>query len=332
MLQLPPVFKGPLYIPMSSDLITKLTGSVGITNLWRNLFKYDELTINMRQKEDSEFASILSRVRLGYFNDQDVETLEIRIIPFNSDSVTGRMQEVVERMAKLPDDTACLLPTRHMCKQLNECMLKNLRRREVQLIGVDSVDCPVHLYQKVSKKLVEYTKDSSLTAWLEKLVIIKLGCKIMLRPNIDIGVGLVNGATGIVTSLNKTNIVDSVTIKFDSGKEHVLEKVNSKFQILNKAFVVRHQFPISPAYAITIHKSQGLTLKNILVDLGNSIFACGQAYVAMSRVTSLSGLNLINFDLRCIKALDSAITEYSYLRKTFRPNSMFSHRHKPKGV
>ena len=99
----------------------------------------------------------------------------------------------------------------------------------------------------------------------------------------------------------------------------MLEKVNSKFQILDKAFVIRRQFPISHAYAITIPKSQGLTLKNVLVDLGNSIFACGQTYVAMSWVTSLSGLNLINFDPRCIKALDSAITEYSYLRKAFRP-------------
>ena len=104
---------------------------------------------------------------------------------------------------------------------------------------------------------------------------------------------------------------------------------------MDKVFVIRHQFPISHAYAITIHKSQGLTLKNVLVDLGSSIFACGQAYVTMSRVTSLSGLNLINFDPRCIKALDSAITEYSYLRrKAFRPTlpSLFSHKHKRKSV
>ena len=153
--------------------------------------------------------------------------------------------------------------------------------------------------QKVSKKLREYSEDSSLTAGLEKLVIIKLGCKIMLRRNIDISLGLVNGAIGIVTSIkysiDESKVVDSIAIKFDNGKEHVLEKVNSKFQILDKAFVIRRQFPISHAYAITIHKSQGLTLKNVLVDLGNSIFACGQAYVAMSRVTSLSGFEFDKF-------------------------------------
>ena len=52
------------------------------------------------------------------------------------------------------------------------------------------------------------------------------------------------------------------------------------------------------AYSITIHKSQGLTLRNVVVDIGNSVFCCGQTYVALSRVTSLAGLNLINFDPR----------------------------------
>ena len=75
-------------------------------------------------------------------------------------------------------------------------------------------------------------------------------------------------------------------------------KINSKFQILDKAFVIRHQFPIASAYAITIHKSQGLTLHNVVIDIGNNVFTCGQSYVALSRVTSLSGLYLINSVLK----------------------------------
>ena len=104
----------------------------------------------------------------------------------------------------------------------------------------------------------------------------------MLRWNVDISLGLVNGAIGIVCSvkysLDQSNVVDTITIKFDDGKQHTLEKVNSKFQVLDKAFVIRRQFPVSSAYAITVHKSQGLTLHNVLVDIGNNIFACGQAY------------------------------------------------------
>ena len=107
----------------------------------------------------------------------------------------------------------------------------------------------------------------------------------MLRINIDVTLGLVNGSIGTVSSvkysIDQCNVVDAINIKFNDGKEQVLEKVSSKFQVLDKAFVIRRQFPISSAYAITVHKSQGLTLKNVLVDIGNN--ACGQGYVAMSR-------------------------------------------------
>ena len=338
LLQLPPVFEGPVYSSLSSELTAKLTGCVGTIDLWRKLFTYDELTINMRQKEEKEFAAILSRVRLDYITKEDVSVIEKQKISLTSDTMSDRMKEVVHTLTTLPSDTVCLLPTRHMCNELNKQVLHNLPGKEIELLAIDTVDCPTYLRQKVSKKLEKCSGDSSLTAGLEKVIVIKIGCKIMLRRNIDISLGLVNGAIGIVCSvkysLDQSNVVDTITIKFDDGKQHTLEKVNSKFQVLDKAFVIRRQFPVSSAYAITVHKSQGLTLHNVLVDIGNNIFTCGQAYVAMSRVTSLSGLHLINFDPRSIKALDSAVIEYNYLRKTFRPtlSLLASHKKRPKVV
>ena len=67
-----PVFEGPVYSSLSSELTTKLTGCVGTIDLWRKLFEYDELTINMRQKDEKEF----SRVRLGYVTSEDITLLE----------------------------------------------------------------------------------------------------------------------------------------------------------------------------------------------------------------------------------------------------------------
>ena len=62
----------------------------------------------------------------------------------------------------------------------------------------------------------------------------------------------------------------------------------------------------------------GSTLNHVLADIGSTVFTCGQAYVALSRVKSIEGLHLINFNPRSIKALDSAILEYNRLRKKFR--------------
>jgi len=56
--QFPPVFESPVYVTVSSETALKLTGCVGAVDLWRNLFEYDELVINMHQKEEKEFASI----------------------------------------------------------------------------------------------------------------------------------------------------------------------------------------------------------------------------------------------------------------------------------
>jgi len=107
--------------------------------------------------------------------------------------------------------------------------------------------------------LVKYGDDSTNTAGLEKELTIKIGCKVMLRRNIDIALGLVNGAIGTVRSvkfsIDQPNVVESIMIRFSDDKVHQLLKVKRKFQILKKAYVIRQQFPITIAYSITIHKS-----------------------------------------------------------------------------
>ena len=69
---------------------------------------------------------------------------------------------------------------------------------------------------------------------------------------------------------------------YDEDSDEVLEEVISSFK----------QFPIKLGWAVTIHKSQGLTLESCSVDLGTGAFATGQAYVALSRCKNLNSLHL----------------------------------------
>ena len=63
-------------------------------------------------------------------------------------------------------------------------------------------------------------------------------------------------------------------------------------KIENEVIGAFEQVPLIPAWAITIHKAQGLTLNDVRVDFGTGAFAPGQVYVALSRVRSMAGLSL----------------------------------------
>lgn len=79
--------------------------------------------------------------------------------------------------------------------------------------------------------------------------------------------------------------------------------------------LVRNQFPVCMAFAVTAHKCQGLTVDNILISTEN-IFCDGQAFVAFSRVKSLGGLHLVDFDPSTITCDVVALTEYNRLRQS----------------
>jgi len=74
------------------------------------------------------------------------------------------------------------------------------------------------------------------------------------------------------------------------------------------------------AFAITVHKSQGLSLQSVIVDAGDSTFGCGMVYVALSRVTSLNGLYLIDLNRQKIQCDQKAIQEYNRLRQMYTPH------------
>ena len=84
--------------------------------------------------------------------------------------------------------------------------------------------------------------------------------------------------------------------------------------------VYRKQFPLILAFAVTIHKCQGLSLDCAIVDLFSSMFATGMAYVAISRVRTLAGLHLLAFDPKSIKVSDECVQEVNRLRQLFRPD------------
>ena len=91
-------------------------------------------------------------------------------------------------------------------------------------------------------------------------------------------------------------------VRFDNGREIVILPVLLQSEVVGQGVCFRLQLPLRPAWAITIHKSQGMTLDAAVVQV-NGCFDAGMAYVSLSRVRTLSGLR---FQRHCPHSLDCA--------------------------
>ena len=110
--------------------------------------------------------------------------------------------------------------------------------------------------------------------------------------------GFVNGTLGKVVGFSKTN--GNPEVKTDKGKLIEVEKVEWAIEENNKVLASISQIPLRLAWAITIHKSQGMSLDSAHMDL-SATFEYGQGYVALSRVRTLKGLILAGINRRALE-------------------------------
>ena len=330
LLQLPPVQAQPPFRGISDSLMNKVTGGSKIAlNLWRE-FEFDELTINQRQAGDDnkDWKALLYRVRTGTHNLEDICKLNERCIKI-PDTAVGpdqKLDVIIAHYTQLLDSgktPVCLLPTREMVDRFNSAVLNKLHPDAQLLQAIDRIECRNNRNLKSAERAVarlDHLDDPRNTAGLEKMIHVGEGVKVMLRSNIDVSRGLVNGAIGTIVALNTSKHAGrttSLSIRFEGTSEPVeIKPVKRKIQIFPGAFLHREQFPICSSYAMTVHKSQGLTLECALIDLGSTIFAPSQSYVAISRVKTLDGLYLINFDPKKIMVNTPSLEEYVRLGST----------------
>ncbi|CAC5381643.1 PIF1 [Mytilus coruscus] len=139
---------------------------------------------------------------------------------------------------------------------------------------------------------------------LPNRLILSLSTRVMLIRNIATEHGLVNGALGRLFYEDGHNVT-------------IIEQVSQEFYYKGRS-ITRTQFPITPAWASTIHKVQGITGDKIVLGLGKSVFAEGQSYVALSRVKSLDGLAIESFDPTKIKTNQAEIAKMQTSREGIR--------------
>ena len=131
---------------------------------------------------------------------------------------------------------------------------------------------------------------------------LKLGARVILRRNMDIECGWVNGTLAVVTSLYQNCVV----IKKMCNPSHKIPvpRFRQRIEVNGASYsILHHQFPLQLAYAVTVHRIQGLTVQKAIICLNSSFFASGQAYVALSRVRKLDDMILWDFCASAIHLL-----------------------------
>lgn len=290
-------------------------------------FDFKQLTINCRQQDDKPYGEMLNRIRIGMPTVEDIKALEARFIPkeANLDTIANAVTFFIEKQKECPN-LLTLFPTTQSVELFNTEMSKRKITNAYNIQAID--DNP---YEKPSFKEPRYKNKRAFkakkrktadTAGLEQLLAVGIGSRVILKRNTNVNAGLCNGALGTVTGFNIENeeTVTGILVKFDNLDHLVtIEKITSDFEFQRNIYIPRTQFPLSLAWALTIHKAQGMSLDAVLLDLGLNIFEGGQAYVALSRARKLNTVFLIDFSPHSLRCRPECIIEYNRLITKYVP-------------
>lgn len=222
------------------------------------------------RQTDPHFISILDHIRVNQVSDSDFSL------------INQRVGAQIESVSKQEDDFTITLSTRRdIVDWINSEELNKLNGEPTMFLGEIKGEFP----------------ESSLPTPIE--LNLKVGAHIMFIKN-DIEKQWVNGTLGIVIGIDEESGI--LYVRTEEGEdlqvqremwENIRYLFNEEEQRIEEEQIGTYiQFPVKLAWAITVHKSQGLTFKNVNIDFSGGVFAGGQAYVALSRCTSLEGIVL----------------------------------------
>lgn len=276
---------------ISADVFKNKTGGCNIYSLELKVVKRQDVSLG---NDNAEFVKALNAIRTN-----------------DSDHIFGALHFINEKCFEnkknvhdIQSGSIALVPTKARAKEFNKTQ-------------IDRLEGELTMYKGILKggMSAEMIKQFQAPDELE----LKVGAQVVFVTNNK--PEWINGQLGVVEELGK-DVIKVKTLKdgfVRSVKRESFNKYTYKYDIQTKylsrssieAFV---QFPLALGWAITIHKSQGMTLENVIVDIKKQAFAEGQTYVALSRVKSIDGLILRSqLEYGDIKVNDQVLQIYSEL-------------------
>jgi hypothetical protein len=139
-----------------------------------------------------------------------------------------------------------------------------------------------------------------------------VGAQIVILANINQDEGIVNGTRGVIVDLKPTCvIIKRIDNSIVEIRYHKTVSTEDKDIFINF-------MPMKLAYALTIHKAQGMTLDAIEIDIGNKIFASGQAYTAISRAKNLKSIKIKDISINSFIVNSDVLEFYKDIEKKIK--------------
>jgi ATP-dependent DNA helicase PIF1 len=272
---------------------------------WFDIFpkkQHLELKTFFRQK-DPKYIDILMKVRKGTLDKESILLLEKYVARDRDTPITK------------------VVPTRKQADYINSTMFEKLKEQERSYDAMIQTEITVNIEDgkpldpmliRMCHEISDQEKEREIEAMLNNhhlspCLKLKIGSQVMCVRNVSLENNIVNGTQGTIVEFVKERPVVLLT----DGRRIMFEKAT--IQSPTYPTITVEQFPLILAWAVTIHKIQGSSLEKAQIDIGNSIFEFGQTYVALSRVKTMEGLYLMNFQPNRIKSNPKVIAFYESL-------------------
>lgn len=295
-------------------------------NLWKENFKMFELEEIMRQRNDKMFAELLNRLRHNNLTEEDRALIASRIISVDHPDY--------------PFSAPHLFIENKFVNKFNEDLMQKLQTAKVTVEADTDVISEVRLKPEQKIKLLKLLPDNPAnTGQLSNSLTLAVNMMYDVSVNIDVLDGLTNGASCVVKSIEckeTTSRPAIVWVLFNDRKigmkrrnqyHHLLgNNIETNYTpifetkrtfVYNRKTFERIQFPLQPSAAKTVHKAQGSTVDEVVIDLSQSRpRKCPHIhYVALSRSRYLENLHILNFNENSLTKDESVEEEMQRLRE-----------------
>jgi ATP-dependent DNA helicase PIF1 len=281
---------------------------------WFSVFSlknHVELKTIFRQT-DPAYVKILSEIRIGELSNESKEILQGYVKREIPEDKTGD-NFVATKLFPLRSRTEYV--NNNMFEKINEMVYEfhyHINMNNTVFINTNEPISKevIASCRKLSTDEVERMAESYMSNLpCGKVLSLKKGAVVMCLINLEMDLGISNGSQGVIVDFIETGEDAIPVVKFYNG---VIRPISYHYwQMEDNPTISIGQIPLSLSWAMTIHKMQGATISRAEIDIGSTVFEYGQIYVALSRIKSLDGLYILNFNPYKIKANPKVIGFYS---------------------